>query len=136
LRADSGREVRRPGRNAGLGGLGLGRGARGAAPTGAMMAGQGAGAGLAERSALRVERSKELVLHAPDDRAEPHQLLSTIGREADGVTAAVARIPASVRSAPLLEGVEQPYELAAVEPELLASSLGLASPSPRSASTL
>ena len=64
-----------------------------------------------------VERREELVLDSLDDRAKPRQLAFAFSCEHDGVAPPVVRVALAFDQAALLEAVEQPDELSAVELE-------------------
>src|SRR5207302_5785180 len=68
-------------------------------------------------AALGVERGQQLLLQARDDRAQANQLASSLGRETDHVPAPVVRVPLALDQSTLLERVEDPDQLAAVELE-------------------
>ena len=68
-------------------------------------------------TALGVERSQQLVSQAVGDRAQANENAPALGRQADDVPAPVARVPLALDEAALLEGVQDPDKLAAVELE-------------------
>ncbi len=56
-------------------------------------------------TALGVERSQQLVSQAVGDRAQANENAPALGRQADDVSAPVARVPLALDEAALLEGV-------------------------------
>ena len=64
-----------------------------------------------------VERREELVLDPLDDRTEPRELALPVRCQQDGVAPAVLRVALPLDQAALLETVQQPDELTAVEAE-------------------
>ena len=73
--------------------------------------------GVQGLTALGVERSQQLVSQAVGDRAQANENAPALGRQADDVPAPVARVPLALDEAALLEGVQDPDQLAAVELE-------------------
>src|SRR5690348_4664485 len=68
-------------------------------------------------AALVIKRREELVLDPLDDRLDARELPLAGGGDHDRVPAPVVRIAAALDQASLLEAVQQPDELPAVEAE-------------------
>ena len=67
--------------------------------------------------ALGIERGQHLVLQALENRAQSEKDSPSVGRETNHVPTPVARVPLALDEAALLEGVQDPDKLAAVELE-------------------
>lgn len=68
-------------------------------------------------AALCVERGEQLVSQPFDDRTEPNEDTTALGRQADDVPASIAWVALALHEAALLERVQDPDQLAAVELE-------------------